>query len=61
MQRRIISLRAFDEEGMLIDADLADGRELAPLITRLLADPKAAYLHAHYAKPGCYAARIDRA
>ena len=61
MQRRMISLRAFDEEGMLIDADLADGRALEPLIARLLADPKAAYLHAHYAKPGCYAARIDRA
>ena len=61
MQRRVISLRAFDEKGMLIDADLTDGRELKPLITRLLGDPRAAYLHAHYAKPGCYAARIDRA
>ncbi|HEX4505546.1 MAG TPA: DUF1203 domain-containing protein [Alphaproteobacteria bacterium] len=61
MRRRVISLRAFDEEGMLIDADLADGAELEPLIARLLADPRAAYLHAHYAKPGCYAARIDRA
>jgi hypothetical protein len=27
----------------------------------MLADPHVAYLHAHYAKPGCYAARIDRA
>jgi hypothetical protein len=61
MRRRVISLRAFDAEGMLIDADLADGAELKPLIERLLADPKAAYLQAHYAKPGCYAARIDRA
>lgn len=61
MRRRTISLRAFDREGMLIDADLADGAELEPLIERLLADPRAAYLHAHYAKPGCYAARIDRA
>jgi len=61
MRRRMISLRAFDEEGMLIDADLADGSAIEPLIARMLADPKAAYLHAHYAKPGCYAARIDRA
>jgi hypothetical protein len=60
MRQRVISLRAFDAEGMLIDADLADGAELEPLIARLLADPRAAYLHAHYAKPGCYAARIDR-
>jgi len=61
MRRRVISLRAFDAEGMLIDADLADGTALEPLIGRMLADPRAAYLHAHYAKPGCYAARIDRA
>jgi len=61
MRGRTISLRAFDAEGMLVDADLADGAELEPLITRLFADPRAAYLHAHYAKPGCYAARIGRA
>ena len=61
MRGRVISLRAFDTEGMLIDADLADGTALEPLIARMLADPRAAYLHAHYAKPGCYAARIDRA
>jgi hypothetical protein len=61
MRRRTISLRAFDAEGMLVDADLADGTALEPLIRRLLAAPDAAYLHAHYAKPGCYAARIDRA
>jgi len=61
LRSRILSLRAFDETGMLLDADLADGRELEPVVTRLLADPCVAYLQAHYAKPGCYAARIDRA
>jgi len=25
------------------------------------ADPRAAYLHVHFAAPGCYAARIERA
>jgi hypothetical protein len=30
-------------------------------IERLFANPEAAYIHAHYAKRGCYAARIDRA
>jgi hypothetical protein len=60
MRRRVISLRAFDEEGMLIDADMAEGNELKPLIARMFENPGAAYLHAHYAKPGCYAARIDR-
>ena len=58
---RPISLRAFNEAGEMVDADLVDGRELEPLITRFLAMPTVAYLQAHYAKRGCYAARIDRA
>jgi hypothetical protein len=61
LRSRILSLRAFDAAGMMIDADLADGRELEPAAERMLADPRVAYLHIHYAKPGCYAARIDRA
>ncbi len=44
----------------MVDADLIEG-ELRPAIERLLANPEAAYIHAHYAKRGCYAARIDRA
>jgi hypothetical protein len=60
LRSRMLSLRAFDCAGMLIDADLTDGRELEPAVARLLADPAVAYLHAHFAKPGCYAARIDR-
>jgi hypothetical protein len=50
--------RATDET---IDADLTGGGDLKPAIERLLANPAAAYIHAHYAKRGCYAARIDRA
>ena len=35
--------------------------ELSAAIERLNANPKAAYLHVHYAAPGCYAARVERA
>lgn len=58
---RPISLRAFDAQGQMLDADLADGTALTPLIERFLSNPQIAYLHAHYAKRGCYAARITRA
>jgi len=57
---RTLSVRAYDAEGMMMDADLVDGRELAGLIDRFFADPSVAYLHAHNAKRGCFAARIDR-
>ena len=59
--RDAISLRAFDETGMMIAAEVAPGHDLEPAIARLLDKPRAAYLHAHYAAMGCYAARIDRA
>jgi hypothetical protein len=57
---RPISLRAFDATGDMVDADLVSGEDLKPTIERLFANPEAAYIHAHYAKRGCYAARIDR-
>lgn len=58
---RVLSLRAFDEHDMLHDADIVEGAEVETLIGRLLSNPKTAYIHAHYAKYGCFAARIDRA
>jgi len=57
---RPLSLRAFDAEHMMIDADLAEGEQVEPLIRRLLENPGVAYIHAHYAKRGCYAGKIDR-
>jgi len=57
---RTLSLRAYDSNGMMTDADLVEGCELATLIDRFFADPSVAYLHAHNAKRGCFAARIDR-
>jgi hypothetical protein len=58
---RLLAIRAFDERGIMLDADIAEGREARPLIERLLALPGSSYLHAHYARRGCYAARIERA
>jgi len=59
--RKAISLRAFDDAGMMLDAEIASGADLEPIIARMFADPATAYLHAHNAGRGCYAARIDRA
>lgn len=58
---RLLSVRAFDGAGMMTDADVVEGRDLAPLIARFFADPAVAYLHVHNAKRGCFAARVDRA
>ena len=60
LQTRPLSLRAFDDRGMIVAAELVDGSDMAAAVERLLADDRAAYVHAHFAQRGCYAARIDR-
>lgn len=60
LRTRLLSVRAFDEEGMMVGAEVVTGTELESAIRQLFADQHAEYLHVHNAKPGCYAARIDR-
>ena len=60
LRKRILALRAFDADAMMIGHTLADGKELEAAIENLFADERVAYLHVHFASPGCYAARVDR-
>ena len=61
LRGRPVALRAYDAGGMLLGAQLALADDVADRARDMLADPAAAYLHAHNAAYGCYAARIDRA
>ena len=61
MRSRLLSVRAFSEGGMMVEADVVEGEGAAEAFVRLLANPETAYLHVHFAKYGCYAARVDRA
>ena len=61
MHERPMSLRAFNVQHVMIEAELGAGPELESLIEELLARPDVEYIQAHYAKRGCYAARITRA
>ena len=61
LSSRLIAVRAFDSRHMMIDAEVSEGSEVAALFENFLANPKASYLQAHYARRGCYAARVERA
>jgi len=61
LRGRPIALRAFDAAGMLLGAELALADDVAQQARAQLANPQVAYLHAHNAAHGCYAARIGRA
>jgi hypothetical protein len=60
LRDRLLSLRAIDAGGNIVDAEVTEGTGLAALIDRFFADDRVAYLHAHFARRGCFAARIDR-
>ena len=57
---RLLAVRGFDASGMMIAADVVEGRALIPLVGQFFANDEIAYLHAHFARRGCFAARIDR-
>ncbi|MDH3647761.1 MAG: DUF1203 domain-containing protein [Gammaproteobacteria bacterium] len=57
---RLISIRAFDRDHNMLDADVVDGTDLGESIPTMLEDQQVAYLHLHNAKRGCFAARVTR-
>ena len=57
---RILSLRGFDDQGLMADALLTQPGEADEAIRRLFANPDIATIHAHNATRGCFAARIER-
>jgi Protein of unknown function (DUF1203) len=61
MRTRLLSLRAYDAAGMMLDADVVEGENAERIIDRFFCSPDVAYIHAHNAKRGCYSGRIDRA
>lgn len=58
---RLLSLRAFDSKGMMKDAEVVPGTAIEKTIEQMFANDATEYVHVHYAKPGCFAARVDRA
>ena len=58
---RLLSLRAFDESGMMVNADVVKGTMLARAVNRMVRSERVHFLHAHNAKAGCFMARIERA
>jgi len=59
-RKRLLSVRGYDADGIMVDAEVAEGTELEALIERMFRRADVAFLHAHNARRGCYACRIDR-
>jgi hypothetical protein len=59
-QKRVLSLRGFDKDGMMVDALLTQPGEADPGIRKLFANPEIETIHAHNATRGCFSAKIER-
>jgi hypothetical protein len=59
-QPRVLSLRGFDKDGMMVEAILTQPGEADAGIRRLFTDPAIETIHAHNATRGCFSAKIER-
>lgn len=61
MQRRVLSLRGFDGDGLMVDALLAQPGEADAGLRKLLDNPTIQEVDVHTATRGCFLARARRA
>ena len=57
---RLISVRAYDSDHMIIGADVCEGRNVSPAIGQLFNDARVQYIHLHNAKRGCFSCLVKR-
>jgi hypothetical protein len=61
LRNRILAVRSFDTNAMMVDNRLVHGNEIEPVLEKMLAPSNVDYLHIHFAAAGCYAAKVQRA
>ena len=57
---RTMSVRAYDENGIMLDGSVVPGAEMKTRIEKLFKNPKIEYLHLHNAGAGCYSCKVER-
>ena len=60
LDHRLLSLRIYNRDAMMVDARTIDGRVLRDEITDAFKNQEAAYIHIHNAGPGCYNCAVYR-
>jgi hypothetical protein len=57
---RVMSVRAYNDKGMMVNAAVTEGKELKSKIEEFFGDAEVSYLHLHNAGAGCYSCRVER-
>lgn len=60
LRHRLLSIRAYDRNGMMLNANTIKGEIIEDTIQDMFANPLIAYLHVHNSGPGCYNCQVNR-
>ncbi len=60
LKHRLLSLRIYDKDAMMIDARTVQGKDLEDTMQDVLANGRVEYMHVHNAGPGCYNCLVRR-
>lgn len=60
LNHRLLSVRGYNKEAMMIEAHVVKGGGLRETIQRMFDNTSIEYLHIHNAKPGCYNCLVKR-
>lgn len=60
LSRRLLSVRVYDADWMMTDADVVEGRDVAARLDEWFADQAVACIHLHTARRGCFLAAATR-
>lgn len=61
LRNRLLSLRAYDRQGMMKYAEVVQPDDLSTILRQQLQDPEIETVHIHNAKPGCFSCAAYRA
>jgi hypothetical protein len=59
-EHRLLSLRAYDKNGIMKNAAVVEGKHLRESVLQVFADGEINYIHIHNARPGCYNCTVER-
>ncbi|MCC2616783.1 DUF1203 domain-containing protein [Aestuariibacter halophilus] len=60
LHHRMLSVRAYDAENMMVGHDMAQGTDLQTRLHQQFENPAVSYIHLHYASPGCFSCAVQR-
>lgn len=60
LYHRLLSLRGYDKNGIMLSAAVTEGQNLRENLIQIFENPKVNYIHIHNAKPGCFNCVAER-